>query len=103
MGNETTLEQTQTTEELVEQKRVKNFNRNKWLFSLGGIGRDMSYQLVAAFLLIYVQFGVSLSIAQFTTLGLIIGIGGRIWDALNDPVMGAIIEGSHMKWGKSMV
>lgn len=100
MDNETTLEQTQTTEELVEQKRVKNFNRNKWLFSLGGIGRDMSYQLVAAFLLIYVQFGVSLSIAQFTTLGLIIGIGGRIWDALNDPVMGAIIEGSHMKWGK---
>ena len=83
-----------------EQKRIKQFNKNKWLFSLGGIGRDMSYQLVAVFLLTYVQFGVSLSLVQFTTLSLIIGIGGSLWDALNDPIMGAIIEGSHFKWGK---
>lgn len=83
-----------------EQQRIKQFNKNKWLFSLGGIGRDMSYQLVAAFLLVYVQFGVSLSLVQFTTLSLIIGIGGSLWDALNDPIMGAIIEGSHFKWGK---
>ncbi len=83
-----------------EQKRAKLFNKNKWLFSLGGIGRDMSYQLVAVFLLTYVQFGVSLSLVQFTTLSLIIGIGGSLWDALNDPIMGAIIEGSHMKFGK---
>lgn len=83
-----------------EEKRVKQFNKNKWLFSLGGIGRDMSYQLVAVFLLTYVQFGVSLSLVQFTTLSLIIGIGGSLWDALNDPIMGAIIEGTHFKWGK---
>lgn len=83
-----------------EQQRTKQFNKNKWLFSLGGIGRDMSYQLVAVFLLTYVQFGVSLSLVQFTTLSLIIGIGGSLWDALNDPIMGAIIEGSHFKWGK---
>src|SRR5690554_3476121 len=82
-----------------EQKRIKIFNRNKWLFSTGGIGRDMSYQLVSAFLLVYVQFGVSLSLLQFTTLSLIIGIGGRIWDAINDPIMGAIIDGSHLKLG----
>lgn len=83
-----------------EQARVRQFNKNKWFFSLGGVGRDMSYQLIAAFLLVYVQFGVSLTLAQFTTLSIIIGIGGRIWDAINDPMMGAIIEGTHMKWGK---
>lgn len=83
-----------------EAARVKQFKKNKWLFSLGGIGRDMSYQLVSAFLLTYVQFGVSLELAQFTVLSLIIGVGGRIWDAINDPIMGAIIEGTHMKWGK---
>lgn len=86
--------------DLSEQKRIKVFNRNKWLFSVGGIGRDMAYQLIAAFLLTYVQFGVSLSLIQFTVLSLIIGIGGRVWDAINDPVMGAIIDGSHLKWGK---
>jgi melibiose permease/lactose/raffinose/galactose permease len=83
-----------------EDRRVAEFKRNKWLFSTGGIGRDMSYQLIAAFLLVYVQYGVSLSLAQFTALSLIIGVGGRLWDALNDPMMGAIIEGTHMKWGK---
>ncbi len=83
-----------------EANRFQTFKKNKWLFSVGGIGRDMSYQLVAAFLLVYVQFSISLSLAQFTTLSLIIGVGGRLWDAINDPMMGAIIEGTHMKWGK---
>ncbi len=80
--------------------RKKTFNRNKWFFSVSGIGRDMSYALIDSFLLIYIQFGVSLTLAQFTALSLIIGVGGRIWDALNDPLMGAIIEGSHLRWGK---
>ncbi len=78
----------------------RQFNKNKWLFSVSGIGRDMSYQLIASFLLVYIQFGVQLNVAQFTAISLIIGVGGRIWDAVNDPMMGAIIEGTHMKWGK---
>jgi len=83
-----------------ESIRKKTFNRNKWFFSVSGIGRDMSYSLIDSFLLIYIQFGVSLTLAQFTTLSLIIGVGGRVWDAMNDPLMGAIIEGSHFKKGK---
>ena len=83
-----------------EQLRKKTFHRNKWFYSVSGIGRDMSYSLIDSFLLIYIQFGVSLTLAQFTTLSLIIGVGGRVWDAMNDPLMGAIIEGSHFKNGK---
>lgn len=78
----------------------RQFNINKWLFGVSGIGRDMSYQLIASFLLTYIQFGMTLSIVQFTTISLLIGIAGRIWDAINDPMMGAIIEGTHMKFGK---
>lgn len=78
----------------------RQFNRNKWLFSVSGIGRDMAYQLIASFLLTYIQFGMTLSIMQFTTISLLIGVAGRIWDAINDPMMGAIIEGTHMKFGK---
>lgn len=78
----------------------RQFNRNKWLFGVSGIGRDMSYQLIASFLLTYIQFGMTLTIAQFTTISLLIGIAGRIWDGINDPMMGAIIEGTHMKFGK---
>ena len=86
-----------TTEISAEDRQ---FNRNKWLFSVSGIGRDMSYQLIASFLLTYIQFGMTLSIAQFTTISLLIGVAGRVWDAINDPMMGAIIEGTHMKFGK---
>ena len=83
-----------------EALRQKTFNRNKWFFSTSGIGRDMSYALIDSFLLVYIQFGVSLTLAQFTALSLIIGVGGRVWDALNDPLMGAIVDGSHLRWGK---
>lgn len=86
--------------EAAELERRRVFRRNKWIFSMSGIGRDMSYALIASFLLNYIQFGVSLTLAQFTTLSVIIGVGGRIWDAINDPMMGAIIEGSHLRWGK---
>lgn len=78
----------------------KTFNRNKWLYSLGGIGRDMSYTLVATFFLTYIQYsGLNLSVFQFSVIGVLL-IVGRIWDAVNDPMMGAIIESSKIKWGK---
>jgi melibiose permease/lactose/raffinose/galactose permease len=76
------------------------FNKNKWIFSVTGIGRDLAYQLVATFLITYIQFGVRLTAAQFTILYLVIAVGGKVWDAINDPMMGSIIEGSHMKMGK---
>ena len=83
-----------------EKARVRQFNRNKWFFSIGGIGRDMSYTLVSTFLLTYLQFGVSMTLAQFTTLALLIGVLGRVWDGLNDPLMGSLIENTHFRWGK---
>ncbi len=78
----------------------KLFNRNKWAYSIGGIGRDMVYQLVATFFITYVQFsGLGLSATQFTVIGIMLVVG-RIWDAVNDPVMGSIVENTHTKWGK---
>lgn len=78
----------------------KTFNRNKWFFATGGIGRDMMYCLISSYFFTYVQFGLTLTVAQFATLSLLIGILGRIWDGINDPMMGSIIDGAHLKWGK---
>ena len=98
------LEKEIKNEEMVEGPDIafekKYFKRNKWFFSAGGIGRDMLYTLVSTYFLQYVQFGLTLTAAQFITLSLLIGILGRIWDGINDPMMGAIIDGSHLKWGK---
>lgn len=84
----------------VQAPKDKHFTRNKWFFTVPAIGIGLSYQLVSIFLFTYIQFGFSLSVAQFTALSIIIGIGGRIWDAMNDPMMGAIIDSSHFKSGK---
>ena len=81
-------------------KEEKTFNRNKWIFSMGGIGRDMLCTLVSSYFFMYVQFGLTLSVSQFAALSLIIGVLGRIWDGINDPLMGTIIDGSSFKWGK---
>ncbi|HOP56850.1 MAG TPA: glycoside-pentoside-hexuronide (GPH):cation symporter [Bacillota bacterium] len=81
----------------LEQKILR---RNKWNYSVGGIGRDMIYQLIATFLMTYVQYsGLGLSTAQFSAIGIIL-IFGRVWDAVNDPIMGSIVENTHTRWGK---
>ena len=81
----------------LEKKLLK---RNKWTYSVGGIGRDMIYQLVATFFITYVQFaGLGLTPAQFGTIGVLLVIG-RVWDGVNDPIMGSIVENTHSKWGK---
>jgi melibiose permease/lactose/raffinose/galactose permease len=80
------------------EKRL--LSKNKWCYSLGGIGRDMIYQLVATFLMTYVQFsGLGLSKEQFGVIGIMLVIG-RVWDAVNDPFMGSIVENTHTRWGK---
>ena len=72
------LENENKNEELIEGPDIvfekKNFKRNKWFFSAGGIGRDMLYTLVSTYFLQYVQFGLTLTAAQFITLSLLIGI-----------------------------
>lgn len=78
----------------------KEFRRNKWFFSVGGIGRDMVYTLVSSYFFMYVQFGLTLSVAQFATLSILIGVLGRVWDGINDPLMGTIIDGTKSRYGK---
>ena len=80
------------------EKRL--LRRNKWTYSLGGIGRDMIYQLVATFFITYIQFsGLNLSASQFSVIGILLVIG-RVWDGVNDPIMGGIVDNTRSKFGK---
>lgn len=73
--------------------------RNLWMFPLGTVGRDMMYNLVTNFLLTYILFTKGLSSAQLAAITAIM-VAARIFDALNDPIMGNIIELTQSKWGK---
>lgn len=75
------------------------FNRNKWVYSLGGIGRDLAYSLYTYFLLTFILYTKGVTPAQFATISIIMVIC-RIWDGINDPIMGGIIENTRSKFGK---
>ena len=80
-------------------ENLKQHKRNLLMFPLGTIGRDMVYCLVTNFLLTYIMFTKGLTAAQLAAVTAIMVIA-RVFDALNDPIMGNIIESTHTKWGK---
>lgn len=65
-------------------------------FTLGAFGRSGIYTLMSMFALVFFQNGAGLSLKQSTAIILI----GRVFDALNDPVMGMIVDKTKTKWGK---
>lgn len=79
--------------------RVGLSKKNLWAFAAGSTGRDMAYTLVSMFLLLYIQYTVKLTVQQFTTISILMVVS-LIWDAINDPIMGIIIENTNFKWGK---
>lgn len=79
-----------------ENKRRKI---NLWMFPLGTVGRDMMYVLFNSYLLTFVLFTRNLTAAQLSAITAIM-VAARLFDALNDPIMGNIIEHTRTRFGK---
>ncbi len=78
----------------------KNTDKKNLLFyPVGTIGRDMVYCLITNFLLTYILFTKQLNGAQLAAITVIMA-GARVFDALNDPIMGNIIERTRSVYGK---
>ena len=73
--------------------------KNLIMFPLGTVGRDMMYNLFSAQLLTFVMFTRFLTSAQLAAITAIM-FAARVFDALNDPVMGNIIERTRTRYGK---
>ena len=65
-------------------------------FLVGMFGQNLIYNIVATGLYFYFQNVICL---PAMALGWIMTIA-RIWDAINDPMMGTIVDKTHSKWGK---
>lgn len=78
--------------------------RTKWVYTVSGLGRDAVYAMVSVFLLTFIQeAGYLSSGAEYAAMFAVISgliIGYRVFDAVNDPFMGVIIEKVHFKTGK---
>ncbi len=81
----------------MDEQRLRK--RNLLMYPLGTVGRDMVYCLVTNFLLTYILFTKGLTAAQLGAVTAIM-VAARVFDALNDPVMGNIIENTRTRWGK---
>ena len=76
-----------------------NSKRNRYTFGIGTIGRDMVYSLVSMYLIFYLTDVIDLSTGILWWITGII-LAARVFDALNDPVMGLIVDNTHTRFGK---
>lgn len=77
----------------------KQTKKNLLFYPLGTVGRDMMYVLFNSYILTYTMYTRALTNAQLGAITAIM-VGARIFDAINDPIMGGIIEKTRTKWGK---
>ncbi len=78
---------------------ISQNKKNLWMYPLGTVGRDMVYTLFTNYILTFIIFTRTLTAAHLTAITAIMVIA-RVFDALNDPIMGNIIERTRTKWGK---
>lgn len=78
---------------------TKADKKNRWAFGLGTIGRDMVYTLISMYLLFYMTDVLELTT---NTLWWISGImlAVRVFDAVNDPFMGLLVDNTNTRFGK---
>mgnify|MGYP003182829036 FL=1 len=65
-------------------------------YGLGEVGCQMSWYMINNYLMLFYTDVVGLAAGAISMIMLI----ARIWDAINDPMMGNIADRTHTKWGK---
>ena len=65
-------------------------------YAIGSSGANASFYMINNYLMVFYTDVVSLSAAAISTIMLL----ARIWDAINDPMMGMVEDRTHTKLGK---
>lgn len=68
----------------------------KLCFGVGALGKDLCYAMISTYLMIYLTDTVGLAPFFVGNLFLV----ARVWDAVNDPMMGFVVDNTRTRWGK---
>ena len=81
-----------------EQKKYATTYTKKELagYLTGLAGQNIIYNIIASGLAFYFQSVIFIPVAAYTAIFAI----ARVWDAINDPMMGTIVDKTKTKWGK---
>ena len=66
------------------------------MYLLGMTGQNMIYNIIAVGMAFYFQ---SVIFIPAIAISILMGVA-RVWDAINDPMMGTIVDKTRTKWGK---
>ncbi|WP_283690925.1 melibiose:sodium transporter MelB (plasmid) [Clostridium perfringens] len=75
---------------------MKITSKEKYSFGIGAIGKDAVYNIVAIYFMFYLTDVLGISAGFIGGLFFV----ARIWDAVNDPIMGLVVDNTRTKWGK---
>ncbi|HEY8345389.1 MAG TPA: glycoside-pentoside-hexuronide (GPH):cation symporter [Bacillota bacterium] len=79
---------------------MRNINQtNRYFFGLGTVGRDMLYALESMYLSFYLTEILNLPDTTMLWLTGVLTVL-RIFDAVNDPFMGFLVDNTHSRYGK---
>lgn len=79
----------------MKNNKLKQYLDSLW-YGIGAVGLDLSYGMFYSFLMIYLTDVIKLPIMFLIILTPL----ARIWDGINDPMMGSIVDNTKTKLGK---
>ena len=77
------------------------FIKGKLGYGVGAVGLDLSYGMFYSFLAKYLTYTLERNgVRNYNLFLLILTPIARLWDGINDPMMGTIVDNTHTKMGK---
>ena len=70
--------------------------KERWSYGIGSIGNNIIYGLMTTYLLYYYSDVYIIPLAVVGTMFIVV----RIFDAINDPIFGFLIDNTHSRWGR---
>lgn len=70
--------------------------KHYFVYGLGNFASQLSWTMVSTYLSIFYTDVFGLGVGAVALLMLI----AKVWDGINDPMMGTLMERTHTRWGR---